>query len=60
METGQTWWLEEKVDGWWALLAIMAGLEGKHPQTDYTGLHNSLQQEWYFLQYVTLDIGTAF
>ena len=38
----------------------MAGVAFKHLQTAYMGLHNSLQHEWAFLKYVTLDIGTAF
>ena len=29
-EVVQDWWLEEKVEGWKALVVIMAGVEGKH------------------------------
>ena len=35
-------------------------LLGKHPQTAYTGLQKSLQQEWDFVQRITLDIGSVF
>ena len=38
----------------------MAGLECNCPHTVYAGLHNSLHQEWYFVQRVTLDIGAVF
>ena len=53
-------WLEEKVEWWQALVAILSGLAGRHPQTAYAGLHKYLQQERDFRQHVTLDIGTAF
>ena len=32
----------------------------RHPQTAYAGLQKSLQQDWSFVQRVTLDIGNAF
>ena len=38
----------------------MSELECKNPQTAYARLKKYLQQEWYFVQRVTLDIGTAF
>ena len=37
-EAVQARWLKEKVEGWRALVTIIAGVEGKHPQTSYTGL----------------------
>ena len=46
--------------GWKYLVDIIAGVAGKHPQTAYAGLNKSLQQEWYFVQRVTLNIGTEF
>ena len=49
MEAAQAWWLEEKLEGWLDLMAIMARLASKHPQTAYAGLQKSLQQEWYFV-----------
>ena len=38
-------WLEKKVQGWKESVAILAGVALKHPQSAYTGLQNSLQQE---------------
>ena len=32
----------------------------KHPQSAYSGLQNSLQQEWAFVQQVTPSIGDTF
>ena len=59
MEAVQAQWLEEKVEGWSASVAIMSGVAVKHPQTDYTGLKKSLQKEWNIVQRVTLDKGTV-
>ena len=42
------------------MVAIIDGVAGNHPQTAYAGLNNSLQQEWYFVQRVTSNIGTEF
>ena len=52
--------LEEKVEGWQALVAIMDRVAGKQPQKIYAGLQNSLQQEWDFVQCVNPDIGKTF
>ena len=49
MEASKSWLLNEKVDGWQDLVAIMAGVEVKHPQTAYAGLQKSLHQEWDFV-----------
>ena len=38
MEAAQAWWLEEKVEGWQSLVAIMDEVESNHPQTAYAGL----------------------
>ena len=38
----------------------MDRVEGCHPQTSYTGLQKSLQQEWAFVQRVTPGIGPEF
>ena len=35
-------------------------MASKHLQSAYTGLKNSLQQEWAFVQWFTSDIGDAF
>ena len=32
----------------------------QHPQTEYTGLQNSLQQEWYFFQNITPRVSESF
>ena len=53
-EAEQAQWLEDKVERWQSLVAIMSGVSGKHPQTTYVGLHKSLQKEWNFVQRVTL------
>ena len=59
-EAVQPWWLEEKVEGWKTLVAIMNGVNSKHPLTAYAVLQKFFQQEWDFLQCVTPDIGTEF
>ena len=59
-ETAQDRWMEEKVVGWRDLVATLAGVERWHPQTDYTVLQKSLQQEWAFVQHVTPGIGMDF
>ena len=38
----------------------MVGFSCKHPQSTYTGLQKSMQQEWAFVQPVTSDIEDAF
>ena len=38
----------------------LSGVTFKHPQSSYAGLQKSLQQEWVFVQRVTLDIRDAF
>ena len=49
MKASKSWLLEKKVDGWQDLVAIMDGVEVKHPQTAYVGLQKSLHQEWAFV-----------
>ena len=39
---------------------ILSGVARKHPQSAYAGLQKSLQQEWSFVQRVTLGVGDAF
>ena len=41
-------------------METLAGISRKHPQSAYAGLQKSLQQEWAFVQQVTLGIGNAF
>ena len=38
----------------------LTGVARKHPQSAYSGLQKSLQQDWSFVQRVALDIGDAF
>ena len=52
--------LENKVGGWQYLVEIVDRVVCKHPYTAYVGLQKSLQQEWVFLQRITLYIGKAF
>ena len=52
-------WLGEKVEGWWYLVATLAGVAHQHLKTAYAGLQKSLQQEWDFMQRVTPYIGMA-
>ena len=59
VEGAQDWCLEEKVEGWQASAAIMAGVLGKQPKNSYAGLQKSLQKEWDFVQCIKPDIGTA-
>ena len=59
-EAMQARWLEEKLEGWRYLVAIMSGISGRHPQTAYVGRKKSLQQEWDFMQRVTPGIGPSF
>ena len=59
-ETAQALWLEEKVTGWWYLVATLAVLARRHPQTAYVGLQNSFQKEWGFVQRIIPGIGMVF
>ena len=42
------------------MVATLAGVAPRHPQTAYGGTQKSLQQKWAFVQCVTPDIGMAF
>ena len=46
--------IQEKVEGWAEFVRSLAGVARKHPQSAYAGLQKSLQQEWAFVQRVTL------
>ena len=46
--------------GWDESVRTLARVARKHPQSAYAGLQKSLQQEWEFVQRVTLGIGNAF
>ena len=59
-EKAHDWWLEEKVAGWQDSVATLDEMECWHPQTAYESLQKYLQQEWAFMQRVTLGIGMAF
>ena len=52
--------MEAKIKGWTESVAILAGVAPKHPQSAYTGMQKSLQQEWAFVQRVTLGVGDSF
>ena len=60
MEAVQDCWLEEKLYVWQASISIMSVVLVKVLLTAYVCLQNSLQQECYFMQCLTQDIGTAF
>ena len=53
-------WLTAKIKGWTKSVEILSGISRKHPQSAYTGLQKSLQQEWSFVQRVTPGVGNAF
>ena len=42
------------------LVATLAGVARRHPQTAYDGMQKSIQTDWSFFQCVTPDIGMAF
>ena len=42
------------------MVVVMAKVADKHPQTDFAGLQNSVQQERALMQRNTPDIGKAF
>ena len=52
--------MASKITGWSESVEILAGVYRKHPQSAYSGLRKSLQQEWAFVQQVTPGIGNAF
>ena len=41
-------------------MSVLTGVAHKHPQSAYTGLQKSLQQEWAFVQRVTPGVGETF
>jgi hypothetical protein len=45
-------WLEQKVSDWELPVKDLAGVTTRYPQTAYTGLPKSLQNEWQFVQRV--------
>ena len=53
-------WLARRVEGWAESVGTLAGVARKHPRSAYARLKKSLQQEWEFVQRVTLGIGDAF
>jgi hypothetical protein len=52
-------WLDEKIH-WREAVASLASAATKFPQSAYSGLQRSLQQEWQFVQRVIKDIGGKF
>ena len=56
----QARWLGEKIDEWRHSVATLTGVLRQHPQTVYTGLQKSLQQEWSFVQCVAPGVGMVF
>ena len=59
-KAAQDRWPGDKVEVWQDSGATLSGVVRRHPQTAYAGLQKSLQQEWYFVQRVTLDISMEF
>jgi hypothetical protein len=53
-------WLLEKTKNWEEAVADLASVAPNFPQTAYSGLQKSLQQEWQFVQRVTKGIGHEF
>ena len=49
-----------KITGWAESVETLAGASRKHPQSAYSGLQKSLQQDWAFVQRVTPGISDAF
>jgi hypothetical protein len=42
-------WLQDKVSTWEHAIGELAGITPKYPQSAYTGLQKSLQNEWQFV-----------
>jgi hypothetical protein len=53
-------WLKDKASTWEHAVGELAGIAPKYPQTAYTGLQKSLQNEWQFVQCVKPGIGDHF
>ena len=56
----ETTWLDEKVQVCTELARKLSGVDCKHPQSSYSRLQKSLQQEWAFVKKSTPNIGDAF
>ena len=50
----------KNIEGWAESVKTLAGVARKHLQSAYSGLQNSLAQEWEFVQRVTPGIRDAF
>ena len=48
------------MEGWAESVYTLARVARKHLQSAYAGLQKSIQQEWAFVQRVTLGIGDTF
>ena len=59
-KAAQDSWLGYKVERWQNIVATLDGVAQWHPQTAYSFLQKTLQQEWAFVKRVTPDIGMAF
>jgi hypothetical protein len=53
-------WLRKKTKNWEEAVADLAKVASNFPQTAYSDLQKSLQQEWQFVQRVTKGIGPKF
>jgi hypothetical protein len=53
-------WLRVKTEAWEEAVSDLASVAPNFPQTAYSGLQKSLQQEWQFVQRVTKGIGPEF
>jgi hypothetical protein len=53
-------WHEDKVSTWELAIGDLSMAATKYPQSAYTGLQKSLQNEWQFVQRVKPGIGEHF
>jgi hypothetical protein len=58
--SAQEEWLDRKIQHWSQAVASLAAAAVKFPQSAYSGLQRSLQQEWQFVQRVVRNIGEKF
>ena len=53
-------WISSKVDTWVHSISKLAGAAHAYPQSAYSALQRSVQQEWQYLQRTTPDIESCF
>ncbi len=59
-ETDQSDWVKSKTSDWADAVRELSLVAHRYPQSAYTGLQKSLQQEWQFLQRITDGLGGEF